>query len=134
MRPAAGYRLARFNITSDGSRVFKGLPVPAAALMVSAVWLLWGSTEQSEKVIPLFLNIYFVYGFLAVMVILMVSKIRMLSLKFAGFSLSENINQYIIIVVSILLLIFFRTDGILYSLVFYLLYSLVMNFFPSTEG
>lgn len=131
---AVAIRLARFNVTTNGSRTFQGLTSTAAGLMVAAVWLVWGSTEESERVMPIILNIYFVYGFLAFMIILMLSKIRMISLKFRGVSFSANVNQYIIIIVSAALILIFKTDGVLYSLVFYLLYSIIMNFFPSAEA
>lgn len=120
---AAAIRLARFNISGSTGRQFKGLPTPAAALIIAAIWLLINS--ESDLIQPIILNIYFVLSFILVIMILMLSNIRMLSLKFDGLSLSKNYLQYIIIIASLILVSVFRIEGILFSMVFYLILSIL---------
>ncbi len=121
---SAAIRLARFNISQNEGNLFCGLPAPAGALIIAAFWLLIGSTEN-KAVKDLMLNIYFVFGVLIVVMFLMLSRIKMMSLKFSGLSFRKNILQYILILVSIVLIIQFRVEGILFSLVFYILLSLI---------
>lgn len=120
---AAALRLAKFNISHNKGRDFIGLPTPAAALIIAVIWLLINS--ESGLIQPLILNIYFVLSFIAVVVFLMLSNIRMLSLKFDGFSFSKNIFQYLLLVIAIVLILVFRIEGILFTLIIYLIISFV---------
>lgn len=122
---AAAIRLARFNITPSTGQVFKGLATTASALIVSSLWIIIDSPE-SEFLRPLLLNIYFVVALLALLIFLMLSSIRMLSLKFSGASFAKNKWQYIILGVSAILLILFKIEGIFFSLLFYLVLSLIL--------
>jgi CDP-diacylglycerol--serine O-phosphatidyltransferase len=129
---AGAIRLARFNITKTESNIFKGLPIPAAALIIAAIWLVLGSTEN-KAVKDLILNLYFVLGVISVLVFLMLSNIKMLSFKFRGMSFTKNILQYLLLIVSVVLIILFKVEGILFSLFFYLLLSLVSNPFIKSD-
>lgn len=126
----AAIRLARFNSSQADQRGFIGLPSPAAALIVATLWLLLEGTE-SEGGLLVLLNIYFVYGVILVLCFLMISNIKMLSLKFKGADITANLFQYIILSVGLVLIIGFGREGILYSLLAYILFSFILNFFPS---
>jgi CDP-diacylglycerol--serine O-phosphatidyltransferase len=128
---AVAIRLARFNISESTGRQFKGLPTPAAALIIAAIWLLINS--ESKLIQPVILNIYFVLSFILVIMILMLSNIRMLSLKFDGLGLSKNYFQYIILVATLVLVLIFRIEGILFSLVFYLVLSIITAILKPTN-
>lgn len=128
----AAIRLARYNISTIKGNLFSGLPSTAAALIVAALWLLFGSTEI-KAVKDLMLNIYFVFAILIILIFLMLSGIKMLSFKFSGLSFTKNILQYILLIVSILLVIQFKVAGILFSLIFYILLSLVSAIFTKTD-
>ncbi len=130
---AVAIRLARFNITPSTGKNFKGLPCTSGALIVASVWLILGSTE-SELIRSFILNIYAVLIFMAILIYLMLSKLNMPSLKFKGFSVKENLLQYIILVVSVLIIIIFRINGIFLSLVFYLLFAIIYNILGKTEA
>jgi CDP-diacylglycerol---serine O-phosphatidyltransferase len=129
---AVAIRLARFNITPSKGKNFKGLPCTSAALIIASIWLILGSTE-SEFIRAIILNIYFVLLFIAVLIYLMLSKLKMLSLKFEGSGLKSNISQYIIIGISALMILVFRIEGIFLSLLFYLLLSVINNFIGPAE-
>jgi CDP-diacylglycerol---serine O-phosphatidyltransferase len=117
-------RLARFNISETGQTDFNGLPTPAAAMIVASIWLILGNTEN-ESIRALLLNIYFVLALIIILVVWMVSPLRMLSLKFEGFDLKKNLLQYILILTGVVLIILFRTEGILFTLLIYLGLSLI---------
>lgn len=123
---AAAIRLARFNISENTKRTFKGLPTPAAALIIATIWLLINS--ESKLIQPLILNIYFVLFFILIIVFLMLSNIRMLSLKFDGFSLKKNSMQYLLLLIGLILTLIFRVEGILLTLVVYLVLSFITSF------
>lgn len=129
---SAAIRLARFNIDVSENNLFKGLPSPAAALVIAALWMILGGTEN-KVVKDLMLNIYFVFGVLVVLAILMLSRIKMLSMKFIGISFTRNILQYILLLVSILLIIQFKVAGLLFALIFYILLSLISIPFTKSE-
>ncbi|MBA7544360.1 hypothetical protein ES705_36715 [subsurface metagenome] len=130
---AAAIRLARFNIAQNESKVFNGLPTPAAALIIVSLWLILGDTEI-RAVKNLMLNIYFVFAVLLLLMVLMLSNIKMLSLKFKSVSLTKNIFQYILLIAGLLLIIQFGVTGILFSLVFYILLSLISNLIIKTNN
>lgn len=130
---AGAIRLARFNISQTRSDIFRGLPIPAAALIIAAIWLVLGSTEI-KAVRDLILNFYFVFGVLVVLMFLMLSNIKMLSMKFKGISITRNILQYILVLASILLIIQFKVPGLLFSFVFYIVLSLVTLPFSKTDS
>jgi CDP-diacylglycerol---serine O-phosphatidyltransferase len=120
---AAAIRLARFNILPTKGQTFNGLATTASALIISSLWLIIDSPE-SEIIRPVLLNVYFVIALLVILVFLMLSNIEMLSLKFKGASFKQNLWQYILIGVSVLLITFFRIEGIFFSLMFYLILSM----------
>jgi len=123
----AAIRLARFNASDAGKNGFRGLPTPAAAMVVASIWLILGSTE-SEAVRALVLNLYFVLALILILSFLMVSTIPMISLKFNGYSVNENFIQYTLIAAALILIVIFRVEGILFSLLLYLILSLINGF------
>lgn len=77
----AALRLAKFNIDPSQHDGFIGLPTPACALFWSA--LISGSTKYLNS--PMF-NAPFLFAFVLVFCLLMVSKVPMFKLKFDNFS------------------------------------------------
>jgi CDP-diacylglycerol--serine O-phosphatidyltransferase len=126
----AAIRLARFNITHRGQNYFRGLPTPAAALVIASIWLIINS--ETKWIYTLIWNIYFVFVVLIVLVVLMVSNLKMISLKFDGFNLKNNLYRYIILTFGIILFALFGIEGILYSMVLYLILSLATQSVKST--
>jgi CDP-diacylglycerol--serine O-phosphatidyltransferase len=128
----ASMRLARFNISDTGQTHFRGLPTPAAAMVVASIWLILGHTEN-ESIRSFILNIYFVLALIILLVGLMISTIRMISLKFDGIGIGKNIYQYLLLLCGIILIILFKVEGILFTLLFYLVLSLVTGLIKSSR-
>lgn len=80
--PAAGaYRLARFNIDTGQSYGFKGVPIPAAGLLIASFPLIYWYTDIIF-IITLFINKWFWYTIIIIVSYLMTSSLPMLALKF----------------------------------------------------
>ena len=113
-------RLAKFNIDTEQSVEFKGLPTPASAMFLIS---LCGYCENNSGIFVEFIkNPYIIIILIIIICILMVSNIRLFSLKIRTFNLTENLWQVILIISSIILLIIFKILGI--SLIIILYFSL----------
>ncbi len=87
--PCAGaYRLARFNIDTEQSYGFKGVPIPAAGLLIAAFPLIYWHND-STTIAALLVNKWFWYGVIIFISYLMVSTLPMLALKFKGISVKK---------------------------------------------
>ncbi|MCM1376836.1 MAG: CDP-diacylglycerol--serine O-phosphatidyltransferase [Clostridium sp.] len=117
--PLAGaLRLAKFNIDDRQSSSFIGLPIPANAIF----WI--GYCALAAKGVPLLFN---PAVFLATVLIeswLMISPIRLFSLKFKTFGWRGNEARYLLIVAAALFVGFLQTSGLLWLVLFYILLSL----------
>lgn len=123
---AGAYRLARFNIDNSQSYGFKGVPIPAAGLLIASLPLIYWNT-QSELVLSLLLNKWVLYGIIIVVSWLMVSTLPIMALKFSDFSLKNNIPKLILLVVTILAALFFKWLAVPIIFVVYILLSLLLN-------
>jgi len=97
---AGAYRLARFNIDTSQSFGFKGVPIPAAGLVVASLPLIYWNV-QSEAVYNLLLNKWFLYGLILVLSGLMVSTLPLMALKFKDFTIKNNLPKIILLIIAI---------------------------------
>jgi CDP-diacylglycerol---serine O-phosphatidyltransferase len=99
--PCAGaYRLARFNIDPDQHYGFKGVPIPAAGLLIASFPLVyWYSNDI--RIIQLLTNKWFWYATIALISYLMVSKLPMMALKFSKFTIKKGIPILILALVAL---------------------------------
>jgi len=121
----SAYRLANFNI-SKHNNFFIGLPTPANTLLIVSLPLvlefqdskLWSSIILS----PIFLVVLtFLLSFL------LNSKLRLISLKFKTWDIRNNLDKYILIISSFLILIFFKWAGIFLMIIYYILFSVLRS-------
>ncbi len=120
-------RLARFNIDDTQHTEFRGLPTPAAALFCGALGML---AEQYDVAI---------YGeaLLAVALVLsllLVSPVRMFSLKFHGFGWQGNELRYTFLVACCVLLAALRAWAIPAIIVLYVAISTVRWVLQGLKG
>lgn len=100
--PCAGaYRLARFNIDSSQSTGFKGVPIPAAGLLIASFPLIWFYSNNAT-IINLFINQWFWYAVIIIVSYLMVSTLPMLALKFKNASVQAFMPFIIIAIIAII--------------------------------
>jgi CDP-diacylglycerol--serine O-phosphatidyltransferase len=119
-------RLARFNITISKTTDFTGLPVPASALIVVAIWIT-ANVSTHTQLQAFLLDPYFLGGIIITLSFLMISNITMLSLKFTGLSFNRNSWRYLLILGSVIIMASMQFAGLLYVMLFYLLLSLFKN-------
>lgn len=119
----AALRLARFNVSDDHNGDFKGLPVPACALLIGSAG--WFAARYVGLPVPEYASWAVLAGG-AALALLMVSPVRMFSLKFEGFGFARNAVRYAYLLMSLAIIIFTGMEGVGLSVVLYILSSLIM--------
>ena len=115
-------RLAKFNVDTRQSENFIGLPTPANCIFLTALPYL-GSIEVFQFVTkPISLILIAI-----VCSLLLISEVRLLSLKMKNFSWSANKFRYILILFSIILLAVFGLKALSLVVILYLILSLIWN-------
>lgn len=122
----AALRLAKFNNDERQSEEFFGLPTPAVALFMASwpfiiefdVYPLEGIlvSKSTFILVPLVLSA------------LMVSELRLFSLKFKSLRLVDNQYRFLLLLCSAILLIFFRFAAIPMIILLYIFLSIIRNF------
>lgn len=112
-------RLAIFNVDERQKEGFIGLPTPANALFITALVYLpaYFPGFQWNGVSLVIITILF-SG-------LMVAPISLFSLKFKNFAWKDNQVRFTFLLISVLLLVFFREASLPGIIIFYLLISLL---------
>jgi CDP-diacylglycerol---serine O-phosphatidyltransferase len=124
---AGAYRLARFNIDTTQSHGFKGVPIPAAGILVASFPLILHYNSGTAAVNALFVNKWVLYGLIGVVSWLMISKLPMMALKFKDYSIKNNIPKLILLAVAVLAAIFFKWLAVPIIFVVYIILSLLLN-------
>ncbi len=108
-------RLAKFNIDDRQTTTFIGLPIPANAIFWIGI-IAW--------------NVQFGYmgnGLMAALSILfpllMLSRMRMFSLKVHNFAFQNNVRRYALVLGTVLFLIFQHLSGLAWAIVLYIFLS-----------
>ncbi|MEO8819795.1 MAG: CDP-alcohol phosphatidyltransferase family protein [Ginsengibacter sp.] len=120
---AAAYRLAKFNLDNDQQFSFKGIPVPAAGLLIASFPLILHFNTMAN-LNALLINKWFLYGTIIILSYLMVSNYRMMSLKFSDFTLKNNLTKIILLVIAIVAGLFLQWIAVPVVFIVYVLLSL----------
>ncbi len=120
---AAAYRLAKFNLDTDQQFSFKGVPVPAAGLLIASFPLILHFNFMNS-LNALLINKWFLYATIIVLSYLMVSNLRMMSLKFSDFSLKNNLSKIILLFIAIIAALFLQWIAVPVVFIVYVLLSL----------
>ena len=125
--PCAGaYRLARFNIDTSQSTEFKGVPIPAAGLLIASFPLIYWFSN-SEWQVGLLQNKWFWYGVIIVISYVMVSTLPMLALKFKDVNFKKLLPFVILLIIIITTAIIFGWLAVPISFVAYVILSLAFS-------
>jgi len=117
-------RLAKFNIDSNQTSSFIGIPTPANAMFFIALPLIL-EYQESSFMAAYINNLYFLIIATIVMSLLMVAEIKLFSFKLKSFAWKENIVQYLFILISGLLLWLFHFVAIPIIILLYPVISLI---------
>jgi CDP-diacylglycerol--serine O-phosphatidyltransferase len=122
--PMAGaYRLARFNIDTEQTTYFKGVPIPMIGILTAAFPLIYWQ-ETSNVMTKFMLSPIFWYVYILVVSVLMVMKTPMLALKGLG-NKKKLILPLLLVVLEILVTaLFFKWLAIPFGFIGYCLVSL----------
>ncbi len=123
---AGAYRLARFNLDTTQSYGFKGVPIPAAGLLIASMPLIYWNAAN-EFTTDLMLNKWFLYALIVVVSWLMVSKLPLMALKFKNVSLKDNLPKYLIVLFSIITAIFLHWLAVPVIFIAYIILSLAFK-------
>ena len=121
---AGAYRLARFNVSESKSNSFIGVPIPAAGLMVASLPLIQFYTT-SDFVYDLLSNKNLLYAIIFLLSYLMVSKFKMIALKFKDVSIKNNLPVIILLVIAVISAVFLHWIAVPIVFVAYIILSLI---------
>jgi CDP-diacylglycerol--serine O-phosphatidyltransferase len=124
---AAALRLAAFTV-QDNTYVFNGLPAPPASLLIAGLAFIVADPGDN-KISEWILKLYLIIPLVLLISLLMVSKIHFISFKFRNFGFRQNLLQYLLIIISIILLIFLKKFAISLIILIYIVVSIVDHFF-----
>ncbi|MBL0144652.1 MAG: CDP-diacylglycerol--serine O-phosphatidyltransferase [Chitinophagaceae bacterium] len=121
---AGAYRLARFNLDSEQSYGFKGVPIPAAGLVVASLPLIYWNV-QTETVYNILMNKWFLYGIILLLSWLMVSKLPLMALKFKDFSVKNNLPKFILLGITVVAALLLKWLAVPVIFIAYIILSLL---------
>ncbi|MCB0463819.1 MAG: CDP-alcohol phosphatidyltransferase family protein [Flavobacteriaceae bacterium] len=120
---ASAYRLATFNISTNQSDSFIGLPTPANALLILSLPLIL-EYQNNDLINSIILNKWFLIAVTLLSSFLLNSKIKLIALKFKTWGFKDNAARHLLIVLSLILLIVFKFAGIPLIIILYILMSI----------
>ena len=121
---ASAYRLAKFNISTNQSDAFIGLPTPANTLLIISLPLIL-EYQNSDAINAIILNPWFLLVLTLVSCYLLNAPVKLIALKFKTWNFRDNIARYILIILSLVLLIVFQFSGIPLIILAYIFLSIV---------
>ena len=120
---ASAYRLANFNISTNQSDAFIGLPTPANTLLIISFPLIV-EYQNSDAINAIILNPWFLVAITLVSCYLLNAPIKLIALKFKTWGFKDNAARYILIVLSVAILAIFQFAGIPLVIIAYILLSI----------
>ena len=123
---AAAYRLARFNLDESQQYGFKGMPTPAAGLLIASLPLIYWYTT-STVIAGLILNKWVLYGITVVVAWLMTSNLPLMALKFQDSTMRGNWPKLLLVVLAVVAAVFLRWLAVPVVFVFYIVVSLMVS-------
>lgn len=125
-------RLAKFNLDPEQVKSFKGLATPANAIFIAAL----GFIAESSHSFPfsnLTFNRYFLLAIVLLSCYLLVSNIRMFSLKFSTYGIRDNFLRYLFLLFALVLIVVHGLPGLAPAIVLYIILSLVNDWFVKMQ-
>lgn len=123
---AGAYRLARFNVDTSQAYGFKGVPIPAAGLVVASLPLIYWYSN-SDFVYNLILNKWFLYALIILLSWLMISKLPIMAMKFKDYTVKNNMPKIILIIITLLSAVLFKWLAVPLIFIAYIILSLTLK-------
>ena len=112
-------RLAKFNIDTRQKTTFIGLPIPANAIFWIGMVAWFNRYTYPHDVVVLIMVLIFSY--------LMVSPLKMFSLKFQNLDVQDNFLRYVLILGAILFVVSYGICGFAWTIVLYVFLSMACH-------
>ena len=122
---AGAYRLARFNLDSSQSYGFKGVPIPAAGLLIASFPLILHFGNSIIDIGEWLTNKWVLYVIIVLISWLMVSTLPLMALKFKDFTVKNNIPKIILLVIAIAAAVLLQWLAVPVVFVAYIILSLL---------
>lgn len=127
---AVAWRLAKFNVSTNQSDQFIGVPSPAAGLVVASfpliIWYADANPESWKTKLHLpqyFINVWFLYAAIVLISYLMVCNRTFIAFKFKDYSFGNNSSKYLLLAISVVCLVLLHWLAIPVIFVLYLIFS-----------
>ena len=117
-------RLAIFNLDDEQTYYFKGLNTPSNTILIFGLYYAFMETGAFGF---LFENPLLLLLLTAISSWLLISPIRMISLKFKSMKLKDNYPKVALLIGAILILVIFKTVGIPLAILYYVFISLIFQ-------
>ncbi len=122
----AALRLAKFNNDTRQSENFIGLTTTATGMFAASFgYLLFNNKYGISDKISVWVILIMIIIFSA----LLVSEIPMFSLKFKSYKWKENMNRYILLIISLIAVVWLGIGALVIIIPIYVLYSAVLLMF-----
>jgi CDP-diacylglycerol--serine O-phosphatidyltransferase len=118
---SVAWRLAKFNLANNQSYNFKGVPSPAAGLLIASFPLI--ILYEYFNIQSLFINTWFLYAVILIVSYLMLSNRTFMAIKFTDFSLKNNLLKYILLSLALILILFFQWFAVPVIFIMYIIIS-----------
>ena len=117
-------RLAIFNLDDEQTYYFKGLNTPSNTILLFGLYYTFLETESFKVLFenPLILLLITITSSW-----LLISPIKMISLKFKSMKLADNYPKLVLLIGVLLLLILFKTVGIPLAMLYYIAISAIRH-------
>jgi CDP-diacylglycerol--serine O-phosphatidyltransferase len=123
---AAAVRLARFNLDETQSQSFKGIPVPAVGLLVASFPLIYW-TKNSNWVLNVLLNKWFIYGLVLLLSYGMTSRFPVMAMKFSKAAAGQQVPRIILLLIALISFFFLHWLAVPVIFLFYIVLSLIFK-------
>lgn len=124
---AGAYRLARFNLDNSQSYGFKGVPIPAAGLLIASFPLILHYGNSFINVNDWLTNKWVLYAVIAMVSWLMISTLPLMALKFKDYSVKNNMPKIILVLVAVVAALFLQWLAVPIVFIVYIILSLLFK-------
>lgn len=115
-----GLRLARFNVDTRQTTSFIGMPIPSNAIFwIGYCAIVYGQTDM---------NLTLTLALIVILSGLMVAPLPMFSLKFKHYRLKGNIERYLLIAATVILVALLGVGGLAWVIALYVAMSVAIIF------
>ena len=118
----SAWRLARFNLDTNSSESFSGLPTPAMGMFVGSLPLIYYFNPYGMSTLTV--NPWILFPLLALLCWIMVSKLPLMALKFKSLGWAGNESRYIFLLLSLASIVVLRYAAVPPVIFLYVLFSL----------